>query len=194
MSNKQPSNSQQSTTLTTPTNPVGRSPALQPGGPVHQGNKQFFTAYSPKRRTQIRFPTEGRTKQSFKAECDINTIMARYMKTGLLDHVRQGVAQYLDVTGADFQDAQNLVAGAQSMFHALPSHIRTKFDNNPRDFLAFMENPANAEEARKMGLLPVEAPSSTPPTEGGAKTPPAPSTPAPAASKPGGDTPQTPSV
>lgn len=120
------------------------------------------TAYGQKLRVQISFPENGRTKQSFKAECDINNIMARYLKTGVLEHVRQNVGQYLDVTGADFQEAQNLVAGATSMFHELPSHIRTKFDNNPAEFLKFMENPRNAEEARELGLLAPEAKVATP--------------------------------
>lgn len=110
--------------------------------------------------------------------------MARYLKTGLLEHVRQDAAQYLDVTGADFTEAQNLVAGAKSMFHSLPSHIRTKFDNNPAEFLKFMENPANAQEAIEMGLQTAQAETSNPPSGDAPKTPPAGSSEPVAASKP----------
>lgn len=146
------------------------------------------TAYGPKLRIQQHFAADGRTKQSFKAECDINNIMARYLKTGVLEHVRQNVGQYLDVTGADFQAAQELVAGAHSMFHSLPSAIRTKFDNDPAEFLEFMENPRNAEEARELGLLPPLPEQATPLQGGVATTQPAASTQAPAVSPPGGDT------
>lgn len=135
------------------------------------------------------FPTEGRTKQAFKAECDVNTIMSRYLKTGVLEHVRDSVAQYLDVTGVDFQEAQQLVAGAQSMFHSLPAHIRTEFDNNPGVFLKFMEDPRNAPKAREMGLLPSEGQPSYPPTEVSPGVQPAAPTQAAAPSGTGGDTP-----
>lgn len=174
---------------------VGNSPGPSANGELSTPPAQIFlSAYSPKRKISITFPTEGRTKQSFKAECDINTIMARYMKTGLLEHVRADVAQYLDVTGADYQDAQNLVAGAKSMFHSLPSHIRSKFENDPAQLLAFMENPANAAEAVKLGLQTAQAESSNPPTGAVAPTPPAASTQAAAASGPGGDTPPKPTA
>jgi len=139
-------------------------------------SKLFYSAYSEKRKVQISFPENGKAKQSFKDECDINKIMGRYMKTGLLDHVQQRVAQYLDVTGADFHEAQNFVAGAKTMFHMLPSHIRTQFDNDPGAFLEFMENPANAEKARDMGLLAAQEETSHPPSGGSATTQPAAST------------------
>jgi len=149
-------------------------------------SSKFIYPYGPKRKISLNFSGEGRTKQSFKDECDINRIMSRYYKTGLLEHVQTAVAQYLDVTGADFQDAQNLVAGANSMFHMLPSHVRTKFENSPAKFLEFMENPANAQEAISLGLGTARAESSTPPTSAGASAAPAASTQAAEASETGG--------
>lgn len=157
--------------------------------------KTFIFPYGPKRKVSITFTEPGLAKQSFKAECDINTIMARYMKTGLLDHVRAQQGRYLDVTGADFQAAQNLVAGATSMFFDLPSSIRERFDNNPAFFLEFMENPANAQEAASLGLQTAQAESSHPPSGEVASVEPAastqnvedsvkPSTPAPEGAKP----------
>lgn len=140
-------------------------PGQQAGGPsVEKSTRTFRSAYSGQRRTSITFPTLGRTKQAFKAECDINTIMARYLKTGLLEHVRTDAARFLDVTGADFMEAQTFVAEAHSMFHSLPSHIRTKFENNPAEFFKFMENPANAQEAIALGLQTAPAESDYPPS------------------------------
>jgi len=138
-----------------------------------QNQKTIYSAYSQKRKISLSFAADGRTKQSFKNECDINTIMARYMKTGLLDHVRSGVGRYMDVSGADFFEAQNLVAGAKSMFFSLPSHIREQFDNNPGIFLEFMENPANAPKALEMGLINAQDVPSHPPTGEAASVQPA---------------------
>lgn len=177
---------------TTNESPPGGGPQspLPTGGAVRlYPPYQARTAYGPKLRIRQCFLTQGRTKQSFKEECDINNIMARYLKTGVLEHVRQTVGQYLDVTGADFQSAQDLVAGANSMFHMLPAHIRTKFDNDAGKFLDYMENPRNAEEARELGLLPSEPPSSYPPTGAPSSVQPAASTQAAGPSATGGDTP-----
>lgn len=169
-----------------PRAPQGIGPG---GGSLRSSiSPSFKTAYGPKLRVRYQPPSAvGLTKQSFKAECDINNIMARYLKTGVLEHVRTAVGAYLDVTGADFQSAQNLVAGAKSMFHMLPSAIRTKFDNNPAEFLKYMENPANAPEARELGLLPALDDPSYPPSEGSASAQPAGSPQAPAASGAGSD-------
>ena len=162
--------------------------------PINHFNKTIFSAYSPKRKVSISFAENGRTKQAFREECDINTIMARYMKTGILDHVKQGVAQYLDVTGADFQDAQNLISGANSMFQALPSAVREQFENNPAYFLEFMENPENHAKAREMGLLAAQAETSNPPTGSTRSVEPAQSSTNVEVPKPGGAPTQTPSV
>lgn len=114
----------------------------------------FITAYGPKNRTLLCFPpTEGRTKQSHKAECDINVIMSRYMQTGVIDFVTKHQPHYGDVTALDFTTAMNQIAQAQSMFHDLPSAVRNRFENNPALFLDFIQDPRNKAEAHEMGLL-----------------------------------------
>lgn len=113
----------------------------------------FVSAYSVKNKVSISFPDQGRTKQSFKDECDINLIMARYMKTGVLDFVTKHAPQYRDVTGLDYQAAMQQVAKAQSMFMDLPSAIRSRFENNPALFLDFVQDPANEAEMHQLGLL-----------------------------------------
>lgn len=177
--------------LPTAAEAVGKSPAPPGQGDLSTASsgKIFRSAYSPKHRYSITFPEQGRTKQAFREECDINIIMARYIKTGVLDHTRAAVAQYLDVTGFEFEAAHQLVAGAKSMFFQLPSAIRTQFDNDPGKFLEFMENPANAAKATEMGLLKAEPASGYPPTDAPAGAAPAAATQAGGASKAGGDTP-----
>lgn len=128
----------------------------------------FIRQYGPKVKVRIFFSKQGRTKQSFKDECDINTIMARYQQTGQLpDLLTKNNGQYLDVTGYDYQEAMQLVAGAHSLFAELPSHVRLRFENDPSQFLAFTSDPKNREEMARLGLLradykPAEPPASTP--------------------------------
>lgn len=100
----------------------------------------------------IEFTEETRTRQSFKDECDIRTILARYVKTGAIDHFARHGASYGDFPAVDFLTAMQITAQAQSMFNDLPSAIRERFDNDPAAFLEFAQDPANADEMVEMGL------------------------------------------
>lgn len=114
----------------------------------------FFSAYSPKVRISVSFPSPSLTKQSFKDECDINTIMGRYLRTGILpETVQQIEGQFLDVSDVDFRSSMELVADAWSMFNELPSDIRSRFRNDPAEFLAFSSDPKNRSQMGEMGLL-----------------------------------------
>jgi len=127
----------------------------------HPQETPFKSAYSTKQKQTITFPSNSRwTKQSFKDECDINTIMGRYMRTGEMPMINVSYPQYLDVTGADFQAHMNVIAGAQSLFNELPSDVRTRFKNDPAQFLDFVSNENNRLELAQMGLLSHEITSS----------------------------------
>jgi len=109
--------------------------------------------FSPRMRVSISFDGDGRTKQSFKDECDVNRIMARYLGAGILpEHLNRAMAQFVDCTGVDFQEAQLLVSGAKSLFAELPSAIRSRFHHSPAEFLEFVENPQNGPALVEMGL------------------------------------------
>ncbi len=113
---------------------------------------KFITAYGPK--TKVRTETIGltRTHQSGKDECDINLIMARYVKTGTLDHQKQHGDNYGFATSIDLHEALSTIEQANSMFNDLPSSIRTKMQNDPGQFLDFVQNPDNEAELITMGL------------------------------------------
>ncbi len=88
-------------------------------------------------------------------ECDVNRIMARFEKTGLIEHVNEHQGQYGDYSEVqDYQSSLDQVMGAKAMFASLPADLRTMFDNDPGKFLDFATNPENAQEMREMGLLP----------------------------------------
>ncbi len=114
------------------------------------------SVYARGPRVRITFPKKGRTKQSFKDECDINLIMAKYQKTGALAHFNKFSASYGFATSEDFASAMRTVTIAQDMFDGLPSSIRNRFANDPSQFLEFVQEADNRAEAIELGLFPAE--------------------------------------
>lgn len=96
---------------------------------------------------------EDRTQQAFKDECDINFLMKRFEKTGILPQGRSVPPQYLDATLFDFTEAQNRVAQVRGVFSMLDARTRARFENDPANMLDFLANPENHAEAIKMGLM-----------------------------------------
>lgn len=106
-------------------------------------------------RTAVQFEPvgESRTEQAHKDETDINRIMKKYEKTGLLNHVNQYKGDYGDFTRApEYQEALNSVMEANEMFMTLPAAIRKQFGNDPASFVEYVGNPENAESLITMGL------------------------------------------
>lgn len=98
---------------------------------------------------------ERRTEQHHAKSVNINTIMAKYHKTGVIDHVKAHGAQYGDVTGMDFHAAQNLVATQKTIFEELPAYARNHFQNNVQDYLILVASPGG-EDALQAILHPAE--------------------------------------
>lgn len=119
----------------------------------HITNPKVHTSFDRPGRQQLTFTGPGRTKQSFKDECDINIIMARYEQSGVLEHINQNGPRYLDVSAFDYQDAMLTVAAANSLFEELPARLRDKFGNDPAQLLAFVHDPKNLDESVKMGFI-----------------------------------------
>lgn len=119
---------------------------------------KFRTAYGPKVRSALGPFEPTPTKQSFKRECDINHIMAKFLKTGVITHLNKHEGTYGFAPAIDFQTALTLVAAARDQFADLPGELRARFNNDPAEFLAFCENPDNRSEAALMGLLEPDAP------------------------------------
>lgn len=113
------------------------------------------------RKHAIHFEGSGLTKQSFKDECDINKIMAKFQKTGAINHYAKYAPQYGVITQEDLQDALNVVADAETMFEELPAKLREKFQNDAGQFLEFVQNPNNLEEMRELGLAQPLTPGQT---------------------------------
>lgn len=117
--------------------------------------------------TGLKCEDESLAQQHQKDEADINTIVKRFGLTGELpNNVRMPV--YGDFTGiTTYQDALHAVMAANDSFMQMPADVRNRFNNDPEQFVEFCLDPANAEEAVKLGLAVKkpgpEAPASTPP-------------------------------
>lgn len=118
----------------------------------------------------------SRTKQEFRDEVNINSIMAKARRTGQL--VDPGlvnssrIAQYGDFSSANtFEAAQQSILMVKDVFESLEADIRKAFDNDPAKMLAFVQN-ATQEELIDMGLAPkptlVPAPEGEPAPEASA--------------------------
>lgn len=92
-------------------------------------------------------------KQSFKDECDINLIVRRAEQTGVLPSLIKENPKFGDFSDPiSYQDSLNLVIKAEAQFQNLSSHIRERFNNDPKKFLEFTANPANNHEMVTLGL------------------------------------------
>lgn len=98
---------------------------------------------------------ESLTQQSHAADADLNTIVARF---GITDGTIPPQAldpRYFAETDdtLDLRKSLEMARDAQARFEALPVAIRKQFGYDPAELYDFVSNPANAEEAVKLGLL-----------------------------------------
>ena len=114
--------------------------------------RNSYNALGSRRVRPVSPPGHTPAQQQFKEDCDINTIMARFQKTGAIDHVSRYQPEYGFATPQQFHEAMNIVAYGQSMFNDLPSSVRDEFSNDPEAFLEFVQDPANAEKAKELGI------------------------------------------
>ena len=118
------------------------------------------------------------TRQEFAEECDINVLMEKYEKQGIISHINPREPQYLDLVGLpDLQTAHHIIQAATAEFMALPAKVRAQFENDPMQFVKFAENPENIDQMRAWGLAapakeePKAPPSDAPPPPPGDNPP-----------------------
>lgn len=109
-------------------------------------------------RVQYSSSRPSRTKTTFASESDINVIVGRFLKTGLLPS-RTQQPQFGDVshipTGTD---ALMAVRNAQLKFESLPLSLRKELDHDFTKFELWLRDPANLDRAAKLGLISIPKP------------------------------------
>ncbi len=114
---------------------------------------KYRSAGEQRGRVSLAFNEPSLTEQHHKDECNINVILSRYDKTGLVTHTNSMKGSYEDFSEvSSYQESMNMVIRAQDDFMNMPSHIRKRFGNDPGTFMEFVSNPKNKEELENMGL------------------------------------------
>ena len=105
-------------------------------------------------RVSIDCSLDGMTKQSFKDSCNINTIVEKARKTGLVSHLNSKTPVYQDCSVVpDYQTALGIVLQAQDAFAQLSASVRERFANDPSRMIDFLSDVRNNDEAVKLGLI-----------------------------------------
>lgn len=111
-----------------------------------------------RKRVQVFFAGESRVEKSHRDKCNINSIMSRYQRTGLVP-VSRAAGAYGDFSGVvDYHTCVQAQRDAEGAFMSLPAEVRKRFRNDPGELLAFLGDEANREEAIKIGLIPKPEP------------------------------------
>jgi len=95
------------------------------------------------------------TNQADMDSADINKIMNRYEKTGvLIDPMGfERKPTYGDFTTVkNYHEMMIAIRNAENAFNLLPANIRARFKNDPQNLIDFLEDRKNDEEAIKLGL------------------------------------------
>lgn len=117
---------------------------------------KFKTIYNYKQKDGVKNNTPSMTQQQYREECDINRIMDRYLRTGVLSDPleNRGTPKYGDYAElGDYMDHMNKVVEANEMFESLPASIRKRFNNNPGELIEFVMDDKNRVEAEMLGII-----------------------------------------
>jgi len=112
--------------------------------------------YTPRNRVALSFPEKGQTQQHFTEACDVNNIVERYQRTGILDHVNPATGRYGYAPSRSYADVAFAVAAMRSQYETLPEKVRERFP----DFYGFVDafDDPNAQSALvELGLIPPPA-------------------------------------
>lgn len=96
---------------------------------------------------------ESVVQQHLKDQCNVNKIMNKYVKTGVLEHIKENQGFYGDCIGIDFRSVQDKVIRGQEAFNALPAKIRKLMNNDPANFVEWMNSDEDLDMKRELGLL-----------------------------------------
>lgn len=100
----------------------------------------------------------SKTDQSFKDEVNVNNIISKFNKTGQISHLAKKQGIYADLSEIqDLLTSRIQVQKAQEAFDSLPAEIRRRFGNSPVELVNFLQDPANDQEAVKLGLKQYES-------------------------------------
>lgn len=94
---------------------------------------------------------DGRTKQAFADDADINKLLARAAKGDTISHLAKHGAVYGDFTDIDdLLVAHERLARGQAIFDELPGELKREFNQDARTFFNFVNDPANQADLARV--------------------------------------------
>lgn len=114
----------------------------------------------------------GRTQQHFTEQCDVNNIVAHYMRTGIDPYEsKKALAKFGFASSQDFSEAMRNVAEIQTAFQQLPSAERSTFNNDPTTWLNYLttsqpeaDEKTPPEDSQDLSAIPPADPPADPDT------------------------------
>jgi phage internal scaffolding protein len=114
---------------------------------------KFITPYGDRVRVTADPVGESLTQQHFKKSTDIVEIIKKHDRTGIIEHVARGVAQYGDYSEVnEYREALDMVNSANASFMQLPAELRQMFGNDAGEFFEFATDPKNEAKMQELGL------------------------------------------
>lgn len=105
----------------------------------------------------LRCQDKSLTQQHLADECNINILVERFVVSGEMPQLKVPPLQGDFTEAPTYQEALNLMLEANQSFMQLPAKIRSRFDNDAGQFVAFCSDEGNRDEIRRMGLWSPEA-------------------------------------
>ena len=96
---------------------------------------------SKRKKVAVKFTDKHLTKQDHGGGADIPAVAAQYL-SGALPYPTEPPASYGDISEVDIQESRNILAEVRGTFDALPSDLRSHFENDPANYYAFLEENA----------------------------------------------------
>ena len=81
----------------------------------------------------------NKTEQHHRDLSDVNNIIKKYRRSGVIEHGNAGEPVYLDCTGLDYRTMMDKLVRVQRTFNQLPAKERQRFGNDPSLYLMELE-------------------------------------------------------
>lgn len=112
-----------------------------------------YNTHPARERTAIHTGDRTKVVQSAKDDSDINIIVRRMSKTGLMpQRTSMPIPADYEIGVTDYHTAMNMLLRADESFMQLPAKTRARFANSPQNLLSFLSDPNNLEESYTLGL------------------------------------------
>lgn len=121
---------------------------------------EFNTRYKPGKSPSISFTLPSMTEQYHRDEVDINTIISKYQRTGVLGTSTQVRETFFgDFSNVDTKfEAALALKEAESRFMDLPSSVRAAYDHDALKFMRALNDDTQIAKLVSLGVYKAPAP------------------------------------